>query len=101
MRTFVILLLAAASIYAVFCGALYALQRRIIFVPDTTPPDRISAGAADVSEVRYRSTDGLDLLAWSLAPVPAGGFTVLYLHGNAGSIGSRGGRIARFRCAHA
>ena len=97
MRTFLVLLVAAAAIYALFCGALFVVQRRIIYAPDTAPPDRFAAGAADVAEVRYRSGDGLDLLAWSLAPVPAGGFTVLYLHGNAGNIGGRGGRIARFR----
>ena len=71
MRTVLILLTTAAAIYALFCGALFVLQRRIIYIPDTTPPDRIAAGAADVAEIRYRSADGLDLLAWSLAPVPA------------------------------
>lgn len=85
-----------AVLYLGLLAALYLMQRRILFRPDTGPPLVAVAGVAGLEEVRLTTADGLGLLAWHL-PAPAGAApVVLYLHGNAGHVGHRGERLRRF-----
>lgn len=90
--------LVVAVAYVVLCGALYALQRRIVFVSAGSRPDPVASGAGDVEVLEVRTADGLGLNAW-FAPPPPDGRVALFLHGNAGTIGHRAGRIAPFRAA--
>lgn len=80
-------LTAAAAAYAGVNGVLYALQRRLVFVPLGKPGTPAEAGVPDMSLVRYRAGDGLMLKAWFKAP--AGRPTIVYFHGNAGHFGER------------
>lgn len=79
-------------------GALHLLQDRLIYFPDATPPpapERL--GLAGVARVTLRTADGLDLLGWH-APAPQPGApTILYLHGNGGSLLHRVPRVQRFQ----
>ena len=90
--------LVVAVLYAVLCGALYVLQRRIVFVAAGTRPDPVASGVPGVEVLGVRTADGLELNAWFSAPAP-GGRVALFLHGNAGTIGHRAGRIAPFVAA--
>lgn len=85
------ILLAIAAYLALVAG-MTLLQRRFIYLPDRSVPDRERAGAEDAEPVTIRTPDGLDLLAWHW---PAAGrrATILYLHGNAGHIGHRAVKI--------
>ena len=89
------LLLILAGLYIAIAGTLFLLQRRMIFVPDTARPDPMLCGVPEVVVVPLMSGDGTPLYAWTI-PAPADGMTVLYLHGNAGSVGGRSVRIRRF-----
>ncbi|HKO07725.1 MAG TPA: alpha/beta hydrolase, partial [Alphaproteobacteria bacterium] len=80
-------LTAAAAAYAGVNGVLYALQRRLVFVPLGKPGTPAEAGVPDMSLVRYPTGDGLMLEAWFKAP--AGRATIVYFHGNAGHFGDR------------
>ncbi len=88
--------LRAAVLLALVYGALVALlylgQRSLMYFPDGNRPDKAAAGLPQLAEVRLRTADGLELLAWHRAPdgeLP----TFVYFHGNAGSIQHRGFKL--------
>jgi uncharacterized protein len=82
-----------AVAYVVVGLALFLLQRRILFRPDTTLPDLTRTGEPRPREIAVPTADGLSLLAWYLPPTEASGLVVLHLHGNAGNIGHRAFRL--------
>jgi fermentation-respiration switch protein FrsA (DUF1100 family) len=80
-----------------FGGALYAFQDRLIYFPDQAPPPSPAAlGLPGVSATELRTADGLTLLAWRMPAARAEAPTILYLHGNGGSLAHRAPRVARF-----
>ena len=85
-------IVVALAAYLALVAAMTLFQRRFIYFPDRSVPDRDRAGAADAESVAIRTPDGLDLLAWHW-PAADGRATILYLHGNAGHIGHRAAKI--------
>lgn len=73
-----------------------ALQRQLMYVPDTARTLPSDAGLADVEEVQLRTPDGERVLAWH-APAKPGQRMLLYFHGNGGSLVTRSDRIKIFR----
>jgi fermentation-respiration switch protein FrsA (DUF1100 family) len=66
-------------------AAVWLLQRRLIYFPDTAVPPAGSA-LPGAQEITLRTEDGLALGAWQVAPSGADcGITVLVMPGNAGS----------------
>lgn len=84
---------AVAILYAIVVAGLYTVQRRLLFIPDTAVPDLGQAGVADVKVIHIPTADGLSLISWYVPPADPNGFTVLLLHGNAGNIANRSGRL--------
>ncbi len=76
--------------------ALFGLQRRILFRPDTSPPDIEAVRVPGLQALRLRTEDGLDLLAWWLPPASATRPVLLYFHGNGGNLGDRADRLRFF-----
>lgn len=71
------------------------LQRKLMYFPDTayfTPAD---AGLAAVAERVLETPDGARVIAWYGAAKP-GQPTILYFHGNAGSLETRSERIRKY-----
>jgi fermentation-respiration switch protein FrsA (DUF1100 family) len=91
MRRMIEFLTILAIGYAGLVGALYVLQRELLFLPDASRPSLGEAGLAGFMEVVITTGDGLSLFAW-YHPAPEGAPTVLYLHGNGGHIGYRAER---------
>lgn len=81
-------------LYLGVLGLLFLCQRSILFVPNVERPDLEQAGMAGVMEqVRTKTADGLELLAW-FRPPPGNPMPVLaHFHGNAGHIGHRAERV--------
>lgn len=73
--------------------AFQALQRRLVYFPDARAPDAAARGVPGVAVGRTTTQDGLSLLTWYAPPDAEDGLVVLYLHGNAGNIGNRAGRL--------
>ena len=71
--------------YGVMVLVLYAAQRGLIYFPSTMTPGPPATG---VTEVQYRTDDGLDLSGW-YAPSSACRATIVYFQGNAGHYGDR------------
>jgi fermentation-respiration switch protein FrsA (DUF1100 family) len=76
--------LALAAVFAVL-ALVFLFQRRLIYLPLGRQVPPASAVLAGASDVRFRTSDGLELHAWFVparAPDPVA--AVLVLHGNAG-----------------
>jgi pimeloyl-ACP methyl ester carboxylesterase len=88
--------LGAALVIGGAGAAIYALQDRLIYFPDPTPPPPPAMlGLQGVRTVTLRTSDGLDILAWRVAEARADAPVLLYLHGNGGSLAWRAGRVQR------
>lgn len=86
-------LVAAAAVYVTALGYLWATQRSNVFRPGGGPLDLItSTVASHMREETIRSTDGLALMSW-YAPARPGQRTIVYFHGNAGTLGDRHDRV--------
>lgn len=83
----------AAAIYLLLLGYLWATQRSHVFRPGLERPDLAASNlAALMREQTMPGADGLELGAWYAAAKP-GLPTLLYLHGNAGTLGGRAERV--------
>ncbi len=95
MKTLLIIACLVAGIYVIAAGSLYIFQRRLIYFPDTEHETPAEAGLSGVREVVLETPDGARLIAWYV-PAARGKPTLLYFHGNAGSLADRADRIRRF-----
>lgn len=86
----------AAIGYLLFAGTVYLLQRRLMYFPDAQHLAPTDLGLTGVEEVAVATRDTPRLLAW-YAPAPAGRPTILYFHGNGGSLAGRAARLDWFR----
>ena len=83
--------LALAAAYLAVAAYFYVEQRSMLFVSDRTDVAPAAAGLPGAEVHRLTTADGIALVAWS---VPGSGpDTVLYLHGNGGSLADRVPRI--------
>lgn len=87
------LALVGALIYLALIGLLWIFQRSLIYLPGIAGPPPAAAGLVDMRAVHVETADSLRLLAWYRPPVVAEGLTVLYLHGNAGSLAVRAFKV--------
>jgi uncharacterized protein len=95
MRWLYLALMVVPIGYALIVGALYLLQRSLLYHPSAQRPLLGSLAALGVSEATLHTEDGLRLFSWYLPP-PAGAPVVVYFHGNGGDIGQRRDRLRRF-----
>lgn len=95
METFLSGSIGVAAVGALlFAGARW-LEHILLYVPgaEYTPPH--AAGLAAVEEILLPTPDGHRVLAWWGQAQP-GQFTLLYFHGNGGTLASRAERIAAY-----
>ena len=95
MRIVISLLRAAGVAYVALFALLYLMQHKLLYHIDSirTPP--AEAGLANVREVEIAAADGTRLIAWH-APARAGQPTLLYFHGQGGTLKGRSRRFQRF-----
>lgn len=87
-----------SAFYLLATAAGYLLQRDLVFFPSSLriPPQAV--GLRDVKEIELATADGERLVAW-YAPAEEGQPTLFYLHGSAGALAHRAGRIRLFRAS--
>lgn len=86
-------LVAASAIYLAALGYLWATQRSHVYRPGIGPLDLINSTVSSyMQEETIRTSDGLALTAW-YAPAKPDKPTIVYIHGNAGTLGDRHGRV--------
>jgi fermentation-respiration switch protein FrsA (DUF1100 family) len=80
------LLLAVGLLWLSVFALLYLLQRHLLYVPPAGTTGPTEAGLTNVDVRQLVAPDGATIAVWSMA-APAGRPTVLYFHGNGGSLG--------------
>jgi fermentation-respiration switch protein FrsA (DUF1100 family) len=85
----------ALAAYAAILLAAYFGQRRLMYFPDRARTPPAAVGLPSVEERVLDTPDGARLIAWYGKARP-GQPTILYFHGNAGSLAARAPRIERF-----
>lgn len=98
MRLLGILFAGLALGYAALAALLYVFQSRFLYFPETGRADHATPALLRLpfEEVRIRTRDGETLHGW-FVPAPQARATVLFLHGNAGSIVHRLGWLPMFQ----
>lgn len=86
---------ALLVLYGLAVAATYALQRRLIYFPDTQRISPALVNLPGVEERTLETPDGARVLVW-YGRAKAGYPTLLYFHGNAGSFEFRQERIRRY-----
>ncbi|MGE0055608.1 MAG: alpha/beta hydrolase [Hyphomicrobium sp.] len=88
-------LILAVGLYLAVALAMYLGQRWLIYLPETARTLPRDAGLEQVEEKVIETGDGAQVIAW-YAKARAGQPTLLYFHGNAGSLESRQERIRKY-----
>jgi fermentation-respiration switch protein FrsA (DUF1100 family) len=88
-------LLGLLVAYLLLVVAAYYVQRRLMYFPDTTRVTPASIGLASVTERVLETADGERVIAW-YAPARPGQPTILYFHGNGGSLEARSERVRKY-----
>ena len=88
-----LIILTVAGAYVLFVGALFLLQRSVLYHPDPTRPEPADHGVPEMRAVTLRTDDGLDLLAWWSPPENDSRPVLVFFHGNAGHIGYRAEKV--------
>ena len=92
------MLLKIALALSLIAGLLvfaWSRQRILIYAPDPTRFDPATLALPGVREVKLRTPDGVELIAWYGEARP-GQPTLLYFHGNAGNLQTRARRMAEY-----
>jgi hypothetical protein len=84
---------SAIFLYGLMLVALFAFQRRILFVPNRSRPDLARSGLQGFEVLETVTEDGLTLQGW-WHPPEVGKPSFLYFQGNAGHIGMRAEKAA-------
>ena len=87
--------IAIAAVYALIVLGTVFLQRRLMYFPDTARVTPASVDLFDVEERVLETPDGAHVIAWWGRAEP-GQPTLLYFHGNAGSLATRSERIRKY-----
>lgn len=96
MAIFVKIIVALSVMYAGLLVGAWFLQRQLIYYPDPvrTPPETF--GLSNVEEVSLPTLDGETIISWWSKAKP-GQPTLLYFHGNAGTLATRSERVRKYQ----
>ncbi len=98
MISFVIL---PAAIYLAIAGFMYVAQRNFQYFPQhsarTGFEDPAKFGLDNFVAASIETDDGETLVSWLALPPQAGSPVIVYMHGNAGTLGDRAERFRLFR----
>lgn len=88
-------LMIVSGLYLAVSVWMYISQRQLMYFPVPERVDPKDEGLANIEERHLRSGDGADIVAWYGKAKP-GQPTLLYFHGNAGSLATRSERIRKY-----
>lgn len=69
--------------------AVYLMQRRMIYYPDTSAPEPLAGNVSSMQVVTTITDDGLSLRSWYYPPPDDRAPVIVYFQGNAGHYGDR------------
>lgn len=80
--------------YLLFIGAVFIMQRSLLYPASREAPDPNQAGVPGLQVVRTETADGLSLTHWYRPPEQPEAPVVVVFHGNAGHFGDRVPKLA-------
>ena len=95
LRLGLIAIATLIAIYLALAGFLYVSQKRLTYHPDTKRVAPPALGLIGVREITLNPPGGDKVLAWYGKAKP-GQPTLLYFHGNGGSLATRAERIGKY-----
>lgn len=95
MSLLIKIVLVAIAGYLSIGALLYFNQRRLMYHPERERTAPSVVGLPYISERTLKSEDGVEVIAWYGKAQP-GQPTILYFHGNGGSLAGRAERIRRY-----
>lgn len=75
--------------YALLVGGLAMFQRDMIYHPGSEQADPSECGVPEMAPVPVRTQDGLAITGWYAPPTREHAATIVYFHGNAGTLAHR------------
>ena len=87
--------MAGVGGYAALVGAMYTVQRSLMYYPHPVMTSPLASGMPEMEEIHLATSDGLTVTSWYAPPRP-GQPTVLYCHGNAGNVATRAFKVKPF-----
>jgi fermentation-respiration switch protein FrsA (DUF1100 family) len=94
MKTDMNILAAVIGGYAVILGAVFVMQRSLLYPAGAEVPDAALAAAVGIQVVTTKTSDGLQLTHWYRPPAEPSGPVLVVFHGNAGHVGDRVPKLA-------
>lgn len=85
----------AVGLYLLVAVAAFLGQRTLMYAPDRRYFTPAEAGLPQATELKLERGDGVTVLAW-FARAQTGRPTILYFHGNGGSLSTRAERMAKY-----
>lgn len=85
----------AGALYLAAAAVMYFSQRHFMYFPEARRTDPAEERLANVEERHLKTPDGADVIAW-YGKAAAGQPTLLYFHGNGGSLATRSERIRKY-----
>jgi hypothetical protein len=79
----------AVGFYTALVGALYMVQRGLIYHPSSEMPSPAESGMPEMRPVAITAADGIKLVSW-YRPAEGGRPIIVYFQGNGGNIAGRG-----------
>lgn len=89
LKIILLAFLAFAGLYLLFVLLLALGQRGMIYHPDPTRADPEEAGVPEMVPVPLKADDGWPVSGWYAPPKNSDKATVVFFHGNSGTVGSR------------
>ena len=94
-RRWSVFFLLAVGLYAAIVFLTWLGQRRLLYIADPARVPPASIGLTNVVEREITAPDGERIVGWQARAKP-GRKTLLYFHGNAGTLAMRAERVRRF-----
>jgi uncharacterized protein len=90
VRVVIAVVAPAVTVLVLLLAAIWLFQRKLIYLPDSSPVPPAGDVLPGASDVRLQTSDGLELGAWLVPPAQPGPHAVvLVANGNAGNRASR------------
>ncbi len=81
-------------VYLLLCGAVFVMQRSLLYPAARQVPNLANHDVAGLHEVTTQTPDGLTLRHWYVPPSAPGAAVLVVFHGNAGHLGERLPKLA-------
>ena len=99
MNYFITIILALVSFYVLLLSIVFLFQRNLLYHPSVNNylKDKVTNEPTEIEKVKITTMDNIDLVAWFYNKNTTKFKTILFFHGNAGSLENRTYKLNHFK----